>query len=165
MASKTNGETQASRNPGESGVEPKARRGRAMLMMVSVVLLLGAGGAAATWYFNRGQDAAAPQPPVFVSMETFTVNLQSEYNDQHLQTSLTLKVGDAAAAEQVKLHMPELRNRVLLLLSGKAAAQIATTEGKEKLASELALAVNRTFGEAHPGWPVERVLFTSFVIQ
>ena len=39
---------------------------------------------------------------------------------------------DAAAADLIKLHMPEVRNRVLLLLSSKAASQIAAVDGKKE---------------------------------
>ena len=107
----------------------------------------------------------APKIPVFLSLETFTVNLEPENSDQHLQTNLTLKVGDNEAVNKIKLHMPEVRNRVLLLLSSKTASQIATVEGKKKLASELLAEINQPFEEGSGGQAVEGVLFTSFVIQ
>ncbi len=107
----------------------------------------------------------APKIPVFLSLETFTVNLEPENSDQHLQTNLTLKVGDNEAVNMIKLHMPEVRNRVLLLLSSKTASQIATVEGKKKLATELLAEINQPFEEGSGGQAVESVLFTSFVIQ
>ena len=100
-----------------------------------------------------------------MTLETFTVNLQSEHGDQHLQTNLTLKIEDATAADLIKLHMPEIRNRVLLLLSSKAASQIAAVEGKRKLAAELLAEIRQPFGESRPELAVQSVLFTSFVIQ
>ena len=58
------------------------------LIIASAVLLLGCGGGGAFWYLNRAQDGMEVQvkqkPPVFVNLETFTVNLQSEYGAQHL---------------------------------------------------------------------------------
>ena len=76
-----------------------------------------------------------------------------------------MKVGDNEAVSRIKLHMPEVRNRVLLLLSSKTASQIATVEGKKKLASELLAEINQPFEEGAGGQAVESVLFTSFVIQ
>ena len=147
----------------------KSGRKKLTLIIASVVLLLGAGGGGAAWYLNRAEDGAEVQakqkPPVFVNLETFTVNLQSEHGDQHLQTNLTLKMEDAAAADLIKLHMPEVRNRVLLLLSSKAAAQIAVVDGKKKLASELLAEIKQPFSESRPELAVQSVLFTSFVIQ
>lgn len=150
----------------------KTGRKKAALVIVSAILLLGAGGGGVAWYLSGSQNSAdrtearMPQkPPVFVSLETFTVNLYSEQSDQHLQTNLTLKVADAATADLIKLHMPEVRNRIVLLLSSKAASQIANAEGKKKLASELLAGIKQPFGESSPDHAVESVLFTSFVIQ
>jgi flagellar protein FliL len=139
------------------------------LIIASAILLLGCGGGGAFWYLNRAQDGMEVQvkqkPPVFVNLETFTVNLQSEHGDQHLQTNLTLKMEDAIAADLIKLHMPEVRNRVLLLLSSKAASQIAAVDGKRKLAAELLAEIRQPLNENRPELAVQSVLFTSFVIQ
>jgi flagellar FliL protein len=117
---------------------------------------------------NRGQDGAntrAEQPPVFVTLDTFTVNLRSEGDEQHLQTNLTLKVNDAAAADLIKLHMPEVRNRIVLLLSSKAASEILAAEGKKKLAADLVAEIKQPFSEGGSEQRIQSVLFTSFVIQ
>jgi len=152
----------------EAKVEQKSPKSKWALAIASAMLLLGAGGGGAAWYLQAQDDSTtAPKakPPVFVSLETFTVNLQPEYSDQHLQTNLTLKVDDAATTDLIKLRMPEVRNRILLLLSSKTASEIATVEGKKKLASELAAEINQPFAEGSKGQSVESVLFTSFVIQ
>ncbi|MEO8992774.1 MAG: flagellar basal body-associated protein FliL [Nitrosospira sp.] len=145
--------------------KPKSRK--LILVIVSAVLLLGAGAGGAAWYFNQIQDGATPKkkPPVFVNLDTFTVNLQSEFSEQHLQTNLTLKVENVEAVELIKLHMPEVRNRILLLLSSKAASQIIATDGKKELATELLAEINLPFSEDNAEKIVESVLFTSFVIQ
>jgi flagellar FliL protein len=152
-----------------NGTETKSGGKKLILIIASAVLLLGAGGGGAAWYMSRAQDGAQPQarqePPVFVNLETFTVNLVSEHGDQHLQTNLTLKVEGSSAADLIKLHMPEVRNRVLLLLSSKTASQIAGVDGKKKLASELLAEIKQPSGEGSPGHAVQSVLFTSFVIQ
>ena len=143
MASRPNKPIKES-NDGKA--EKKSGRARLVIIIVAVLLLGGAGGAAA-WYYGQLQSTPAPKIPVFLSLETFTVNLEPENSDQHLQTTLTLKVGDNEAVNKIKLHMPEVRNRVLLLLSSKTASQIATVEGKKKLATELLVEINQPFGE------------------
>lgn len=151
-------------------VDPKQKSKKSsklILVIVSAVLLLGAGAGGAAWYFRQVQDGATPmkKPPVFVSLDTFTVNLQPEHSEQHLQTNLTLKVENVEAVGLIKLHMPEVRNRILLLLSSKAASQIIATDGKKDLAAELLAEINQPFSEQHSKKIVESVLFTSFVIQ
>jgi flagellar protein FliL len=154
--------------PIAGAAEQKSGSGKLALLITSAVLLIGAGGGGTAWYLSN-QDGAQAQvkqkPPVFLHLETFTVNLQSEHGDQHLQTNLTLKMADAEAADLIKSHMPEVRNRVLLLLSSKAVSQIAAVDGKKKLASELLAEIKQPFSENNPEHAVQSVLFTSFVIQ
>jgi flagellar protein FliL len=158
-----------SKDPREIKLEQKSGKGRLVLIITACALLLGAGGGGAGWYFSQVYNGTGalpkPKPPVFLNLETFTVNLQPEHSEQHLQTNLTLKVEDESVVDLIKLHMPEVRNRVLLLLSGKTATQISSIEGKKKLASELTAEINHQFSEGRVTGSVENVLFTSFVIQ
>jgi flagellar FliL protein len=167
MATKLNRQDRDYREPKAVKPEQKLAKGKLILMIVLAVLLLAAGAGGAGWYLSQIQDGTAltNKPPVFLSLETFTVNLQSEHSDQHLQTNLTLKVGDARTLDLIKLHMPEVRNRILLLLSSKEASQITDIVGKKKLAAELLAEINQPFSEGSTGQIVESVLFTSFVIQ
>ncbi len=166
MATRLNTQGQKSREAKETIAEQKSRSGRLIQAVIAGLVLLGAGAGGTAWYFSHIHDSAATvKPPIFVNLDTFTVNLQSEYNDQHLQTNLTLKVTDNPDVDLIKAHMPEVRNRILLVLSSKSAAQILTAEGKRKLASELASEINQPFSESRSIQPVESVLFTSFVIQ
>ena len=169
MASKANVQgNKENKVPIAGGAEQKSGGVKLALLITSAVLLIGAGGGGVAWYLNNqdGTQAQVKQkPPVFLNLETFTVNLQSEQGDQHLQTNLTLKMEDAEAADLIKSHMPEVRNRVLLLLSSKAVSQIAAVDGKKKLASELLAEIKQPFSENNPEHAVQSVLFTSFVIQ
>ncbi len=96
MASRPNKPIKES-NDGKA--EKKSGKARLVIIIVAVLLLGGAGGAAA-WYYGQLQSTPAPKIPVFLSLETFTVNLEPENSDQHLQTNLTLKVGDNEAVKQ-----------------------------------------------------------------
>jgi flagellar FliL protein len=74
-------------------------------------------------------------------------------------------VSDSAVADAIKLHMPEVRNRVLLLLSGKRASEISTPEGKNTLSGELMREIVQPLAGSVPAPALDSVLFTSFVIQ
>lgn len=164
---------------------PEKKKLSLLKVLLLLTVLLGGAGAGA-WYFlqDRDQDqepkaAAKPgamkvttakafssTPPVFVALEPFTVNLQFEdASPQYLQVGLSLKVTDAAVTDAIKLRMPEIRNHVLLLLSGKKASEISTLEGKMKLSTELARAIVQPLAGRVPAQGLEGVLFTSFVIQ
>ena len=147
-----------------------------MIMVVAGVLVLGA-GAGAGWYFSQGADEAptrtakkkksAPSArPEYVPVESFTVNLQpGEDGDHYLQVQFTLQVEGADQVELIKANMAQVRNRVLLLLSSKQAAEISTVEGKRQLASEILASVQEPFVERGDEQDVTDVLFTSFIIQ
>jgi flagellar protein FliL len=167
MATRLNKQEREYRESAVVDPKQKPKGNKLILLVVSAVLLLCAGAGGATWYFSQVRDVATSvkKPPVFVSLDTFTVNLQPEHSEQHLQTNLTLKVENIEAVGLIKLHMPEVRNRILLLLSSKATSQIIATDGKKELAAELLAEINQPFGEDNSGKVVESVLFTSFVIQ
>jgi flagellar FliL protein len=141
-----------------------------LLVVLGVFLLIGAGGA---WYFlgNGGHNAQgsakheAPKPPVFMTMEMFTVNLQTEDTQQFLQVSMTLQVANDAQADLIKLHMPQVRNRLLLLLSSKKSSEILNVEGKKKLAADIIAQLKLPFTPQGPAPEVLDVFFTSFVVQ
>lgn len=106
--------------------------------------------------------------PVYMTLDDFVVNLNTETNEQYLQLSVTLELEESQQAEHAKAFMPKIRNQVMLLLSGKRPVELATKEGKEKLAKDIRNEVNKVLGssgEDVPSGPVMEVLFTSFIIQ
>jgi flagellar FliL protein len=148
-----------------------------IVIAVAAVLLLGGGGAA--WYLTQGGAAAAEESPKaskkkkkdaeakpeYVPVEAFTVNLQPENGEQYLQVQFTLQVDGAEQATLIKDNMAIVRNRVLLLLSGKRASEISTVEGKQQLAAEIQAIIKEPFEKDGDEQDVTDVLFTSFIIQ
>lgn len=129
--------------------QPK-KKGKLPLILALAVVLIGGGGGGAYFFLFKGKagDAAQetkhfqPKPPVFVPLENFTVNLVPDSGEQYLQVAVTLKVLDSHAGDAVKQYMPEIRHRILLLLSGKKASDINTAEGRERLPEEVRMTAN-----------------------
>ena len=149
----------------------KKSKKKLIIMLLAVLLLAGGGGAA--WYFMghkapAGEQHAKPEPakpPVFLVMEPFTVNLQSEGGEQFLQAAFTLQVATAEQVDSLKLYMPQVRSRILLLLSSKKATEINTAEGKKKLNAEIIAIVKQPFSAGAKPQEISDVFITSFVIQ
>jgi flagellar FliL protein len=139
-------------------------------MIALALLVVGAGGGAA-WYFTQEKPAGAAhksakaEPPVYVPIEQFTVNLQPENGEQYLQIAFTLQVQNDKEGETFKANMAKVRSRVLLLLSGKKASEISTVEGKRQLASEIVAALKQPFVDKGEPQQVSDVLYTAFIIQ
>ena len=133
----------AAKGPVEAPVAAPQKKSKLLLVVSLVLVLLGTGAGAAWWFLgheaNDEDDAAAiaAKPSIFLPLEQFTVNLQPEEGQQFLQTAMTLKVTEQEVAEAIKAQMPEVRSRVLFLLSSKKPSQLASLEGKNKLIEEL----------------------------
>lgn len=160
----------------EEEAKPAAPAGKSkkkLLIVLAAAVALAAGGGGAAWFFLQGHGdgkerkadehtAEEHKPPVFATLEQFTVNLMGE--NRYLQVGIDLKVSDPTVVEKINLHKPEIKNGVLLLLSSKQAEELATLEGKQKLSNELLETINKPLG-LPAGQGVVGVYFTSFVIQ
>ena len=138
----------AAKAPVEAPAAEPGKKKSKLLPIIAIALVLSiAGGAGAWWFLGReaaDEDEAAEiaaKPAIFVPLEQFTVNLQLEEGQQFLQTAMTLKVTEPEVAEAIKAQMPEVRSRVLFLLSSKKPSQLGSLEGKNKLIEELIVEV------------------------
>ncbi len=132
---------------------------KTMILIAALCCVLGSGG---TWFALRlfpaapGEAKAEPVkknpvkqvnragPPVYLPLEAFVVNLrnpQAQGNDQFLQTEMTLRLAGPGVVDAVKAHMPEVRNRILMLLANKTSQEVLTTDGKLKLAEAVRLEI------------------------
>lgn len=157
----------------ETGAPAVKSKKKLIIMVAAVVLVLGVvGGGAAVFLSKKNSGAkekehkAEPaKPSVFVPLEPFVVNLQSESGDKFLQVSMTLQVTDEEQANLIKLNMPQVRSRLLMLLSSKEASEILAAEGKEKLMEDIVTQVKLPFVAKGTPQKVNGVFFTSFIVQ
>ena len=82
------------------------------------------------------------KPPRFVAMDEFTVNLPGRGGEHYLQTKILLRTGDAATETKIKSFMPIIRDKILLVLSSRTMQELATVDGKNAMAKEIALVIN-----------------------
>lgn len=156
---------------GDQAEAPVTSRKRFIIMIVAVLALVSGGS---IWYFMQQQYGhnkkeaklkEAAKTPVFVTMDTFTVNLQDKPDERLLQLDMSLQVASPEVAELLKVQMPAVRNRLLMLLTSKKSIEISTAEGKKQLSSQIAAEVRKPFITGAQPQNVLGVFFTSFVIQ
>ena len=154
--------------------EEKSGKSRKKLFLTIgiAILAIGIGGSAGALYLNKksasSKNAAkhiSEAPPVFLNLESFTVNLQSEDGGQYLQIAFTLQVENEKQIDIFKQNMPQVRNRLLMLLSSKKPSEIASTEGKKQLSREIVALLKQPFSPQGKPQHVSSVFFTSFIIQ
>jgi len=145
-----------------------------LLWVMIILVLLSSAGAAAAIYLvldqrDRGevqQQTVELTPPVFTRIEPFTVNLADDrYGSRLLYTGITLRVGNEQSKAIIEEHMPQVRSRLLILLSGKQANELTSTEGKEELAQAIISRLNVPLSENQPPLDLREVLFTEFIVQ
>lgn len=172
----------------ETATPPAAKGGRfgiGMLLGVALFSVAGAGGAAYFVLGGKKADAAHGEsahgdehgggggghegpasPATYLALDpAFVVNLESADETRYLQAEVQLMGRDAHALEAAKVHVPRIRNSLLMLFGQQKPEDIANRAGKEKL-QQAALAEVQKVLQAETGKPVvEAVYFTSFVMQ
>ncbi len=177
-----------------------------IIILAVVVVLVIAGGVGLMLMMKKqasadeeGDAAPAPathaekkkpgEPPVFVPLEPFTVNLADKDVDRFAQIGVTLEVTDAHTGDEIKAYLPAIRSNVLVLLSHKTSAELLTPEGKDKLSRDILRESVRPMGyevdeeddDSAPAGdapkkkkkkkhvaqalPITQVLFSSFIVQ
>ncbi|BBI98773.1 hypothetical protein FGKAn22_04660 [Ferrigenium kumadai] len=132
--------------PQEAEAPPKKSKKMLIIIITAVVLLIG-GGAAAFLLLKphppregEATEVAAhieEVPPKFVELGTFTANLMHEDGDRYLQVAISLKVSRPELEEKIKANNPEILHRVNMVLQSKRPSELATFEGKDKLAQQI----------------------------
>jgi flagellar protein FliL len=151
----------------ETEKAPKKKSPLVLILVVTLVAL--SGGVGATWFLLKDQiqteGVEAKKPTTFMDLDVFTVNLQPEDGDHYLQVGLTIKILQTKVGDEIKKQMPEVRNRLLLLLSGKKPSEISTADGKQQLSTEITHEIKESLDSEPMKEEIIDVLFTSFVIQ
>jgi flagellar protein FliL len=147
---------EAAKKPADPAAVKKSNK---PLIMGAVAALAVIGAGAGGWYFSKGKQSsdgveavkvAPAKTPIFIPLEAFVVNLMRESTDQYLQLGITLKTFDVEVESKTKASLPEIRSRILQLLTTKTATELATTAGKKKLVKEIITMSNSTIGIVEP---------------
>lgn len=148
-----------------------------IIIGVAVLLLAGIAGGA-FWFLSKEDpqeladgDAAEEQTPkaadpIYTSLDPeFIVAFQDPKNARFLKLGIEVMARDDDVIEDIKLHMPAIRDAVVMLLSGTDEAGLFTADGKETLREGILTEVQAVL-EENTGMPgIEAVYFTNFVMQ
>jgi len=108
--------------------------------------------------------------PTYVSLEpAFVVNFQdAKKHTKFLKAEISVVASSPKAQEALTLHMPAVRNSLVLLLSRQIFEELATNEGKEKLRNEALAAVQDVVqkqASKKTAKAVKDLYFSSLVMQ
>jgi flagellar FliL protein len=157
----------------EAAPEAPAKSSKKLIIIIAAAVLL-AGGGAGAWFMMKPKAGAHKEEvkhaepakaPVFMTLETFTLNLQPDPDEKFLQLDMQLQVASNEAVETLKTQMPVVRNRLILLLTSKKASDILTMEGKKQLSDEIITELKKPFSEGAKPQEILGVYFTSLIVQ
>lgn len=163
-------------NESNPSAEPAKSRFLVTLLLALVIVMLAAAGGAGAWWFMFGRHAAphpaevaaAPvvevKPPVYTELKPFTVNV-NDADGRMLYVGLSLQMQDQADIQTLNQHLPEIRNRILMLLSSQKIDSLSSPQDKERLANDIKGCITSPLESATTTIGVRLVLFTDFIVQ
>ena len=164
--------------PDGEQVAPANKKNKLKLIVIVaavllVVIALTVGG---TWFFLT-KDRSVPeeavasavtvkQPALYESlMPPFVVNFHADGRTRYMQVSLALMARDPQQLAALKVHMPALRNQLVMLFSSQDFSELNAPLGLDMLKQKVTATVQE-LAMTEVGAPVvEQVLFTNFVMQ
>ncbi len=147
------------------------------LAIFNMVVVAGVG---AMIYMNKKKEAAEPkldsviqgereaqkkeqEEPEFIGklipLETFLVNLSGSRGQKLAKINMELEVNNDEVQKEIDKLKPKIRDIIIIILSSKSYAQVATTEGKDALREEIRDQVNLFLTKGQ----IQRVYFTEFI--
>ena len=84
---------------------------------------------------------------------------------RYLQSNVSEMTKNQKVIEEMKPHMPLIRNNLVMLFSGQTREGIISREGKEKIRKEAEVEVQKILKEQTGNPGVKALYFTSFVMQ
>ncbi|MBD2799746.1 flagellar basal body-associated protein FliL [Xenorhabdus sp. M] len=143
-----------------------------MILLILIAVLGAAIGGYSWWEMNQlANDSTNKtkviESPVFMALEPFTVNLidNEEHFDRVLYIGVTLRLPDEKTRQRFNDYLPEVRSRMLLLLSRQSAAALAKDDGKMSLVAEIKQTLFPTLIPGESDQEITDVLFTTFILR
>ena len=108
-----------------------------------------------------GKKEAKVKLKSILSMETFVVNLADPGGKRYLRVTMVIEIDDQDFVEEAKKNVPQMRDKVLLILPAKMFKDIRTSSGKDALRKEIIDQLNPLLKKCK----ITNLFFQEFVIQ
>ena len=139
--------------------EPAAKGHEAPAKALAAAKASGGHGSSAGTKSAGGNGGSAA--PALVPLAPFLVNLTGDQGQRYLRLVAQVEVRGELSKDELEKHLPEVRNRLIFLLSSKTFADIGSTQGKYDLQAEITKNINETLD----GPFIKKTYFTEFIVQ
>lgn len=154
------------------------RKKNPLILFIAIGILLVASSISGTLFFINSADesdeiteeeeiAEEVQPPAiyFAINPKFQTNYEVNGRQRLFQLGISLVTREQDVIDALAIHVPLVKSKLNIMLSGQKFEELQTPEGREALRQECLEAVQQILNTeiGKPG--VEKVLFTDFVMQ
>jgi flagellar FliL protein len=160
-------------------VVAEAKSSKKMLIIIAIVVLLTiAISVGATFFLLSGKDEASAEggevvaaepvklPALYYDLQPpFVVTLSVDGKQRYMQIYVSVMTRDQRALDTLTLHMPLIRNKMIMLYSSQNFEAVQTAEGKDALREKSKEVIQEILTQESEGAVIEQVLFTNFVMQ
>lgn len=148
-----------------------------IIFAVAGIVLLGAGVGGAMFFLKSPEEPVEgeiaeeemmpkEQDAIYENIHpAFTVNFIDGSKKNYMQVYMVAKFYDMDARDKFKMHLPVVRNNLLLLMSDKNSDEYSSVESKEKLRKDALMTAQSVMQEIYEDNLVEDIYFTKLVMQ
>lgn len=150
-----------------------------IIVTVALILAIGLSVAGTLWFLGgsgggddkradagdgQSQEAETHTPASYFKLEDALVVSVDSKKQRYLQVHLAFVMRQHDVSSALERHLPTVRSRLRALLQQQSFTALRTTQGKKQLQEDMLKAVNEVLKSEHEK-PIEKVLFTNFVMQ
>lgn len=157
---------------GEEEGKVGSKKKKLLIIVILVLVLVGGGVGAYLFLFSdpgeeeSPEEALAKMPSVYLSLDpAFTVDFVVGGKQRFVQLNMSIKSKNTEQIDAVTLHMPLIRNSLILLFSSQSFPDLQSIDGKVALKQASLDAINGILEQETGQRGIDGVLFTNFVMQ
>lgn len=152
-----------------------------IIFAVAGVVLIGAGVGGALFFLKSPEntdeeqltEAETPEKETKEAKEAiyenmhpaFTINFKEGSKKKFMQVYMVAMFYDMDSRDSFKMHMPVVRNKILMTLTGKDSDELSTKEAREQLRIDSLQAAQSVMQDRYGENMVEDIFFTKLVMQ
>ena len=147
-----------------------------MILLSSLIVLIVLGGGAFFYIKDSGEqpedptsgegaedalEEAAEAKRINFPLENFVVNLADPGGRRYLSTAIVLELENKEMLPSLEKKIPEIRDRILMILPTQTFKDIQSVDGKDSLRNTLIGALNSVLSQGK----ITNIYFQEFVVQ
>ena len=105
-------------------------------------------------------DQPVPKKNIY-PLKTFVVNLADPGGKRYLRVGMVLELSESRVAGEIKEHLPQMRDKILMILPSKTFNDVRNLEGKTALKNEIMDGLNSFLQNGG----ITNLYFQEFVVQ